>query len=104
MSKLTRGEVFQRFEAALAILGEEDCEDAQADLRMKNLRNLVKWASQALGELRHEVFDADNGHIGEVRQHGLRDVSDFLVSLAIKLVLAKVEPGRGDSLQALRMR
>jgi hypothetical protein len=42
MSKLTRVEVFRRFEAALAILGEEDCEDAQADLRMKNLRNIVK--------------------------------------------------------------
>lgn len=46
MSKLTRVEVFQRFEAALALLGEEDCDDAQADLRMKNARNLVKWASQ----------------------------------------------------------
>ncbi|MGR9372455.1 hypothetical protein [Rhizobium leguminosarum] len=38
MSKLTRAEVFQRFEAALAILGEEDCDDAQADLRMKSVR------------------------------------------------------------------
>ncbi|MHC2454570.1 hypothetical protein ACVMIX_001211 [Rhizobium leguminosarum] len=55
MSKLTRAEVFQRFEAALAILGEEDCEDAQADLRMKNLRNLVKWASQDSAVNLHEV-------------------------------------------------
>ncbi|MGR9436144.1 hypothetical protein ACU8V1_14120 [Rhizobium leguminosarum] len=55
MSKLTRAEVFQRFEAALAILGEEDCEDAQADLRMKNLRNLVKWASQDSAVNLHDV-------------------------------------------------
>ncbi|MGR9428707.1 hypothetical protein [Rhizobium leguminosarum] len=55
MSKLTRAEVFQRFEAALAILGEEDCEDAQADLRMKNLRNLVKWASQDSAVNLHNV-------------------------------------------------
>ncbi|NKL67492.1 hypothetical protein [Rhizobium leguminosarum] len=46
MRKLTRAEVFQRFEASLAILGEEECDDAQADLRMKNVRNLVKSASQ----------------------------------------------------------
>ncbi len=46
MSKLTKVEVFKRIEAALAILGEEDCDDAQADLRMKSVRNLVKWASQ----------------------------------------------------------
>ncbi|CAN7155305.1 hypothetical protein [Rhizobium leguminosarum] len=55
MSKLTRVEVFQRFEAALAILGEEDCDDAQADLRMKNLRNLVKWASQDSAVKLHDI-------------------------------------------------
>ncbi|MGO7244326.1 hypothetical protein ACCS70_34565 [Rhizobium ruizarguesonis] len=55
MSRLTRAEVFQRFEAALAILGEEDCDDAQADLRMKNLRNLVKWASQDSAVSLHDV-------------------------------------------------
>ncbi|MGO6755624.1 hypothetical protein ACC786_17475 [Rhizobium ruizarguesonis] len=55
MSKLTRVEVFQRFEAALAILGEEDCDDAQADLRMKNVRNLVKCASQDSAVNLHDV-------------------------------------------------
>ncbi|QND17959.1 hypothetical protein HB775_30120 (plasmid) [Rhizobium leguminosarum bv. trifolii] len=55
MSKLTRVEVFQRFEAALAILGEEDCDDAQADLRMKNLRSLVRWASQDSAVNLHDV-------------------------------------------------
>lgn len=44
--KLTKAEVYQRLEAALAILGEEECEDAQADLRMKNTRVLLKQLSQ----------------------------------------------------------
>jgi hypothetical protein len=46
MRKLTKVEVFDRFQAVLAILGEEDCEDAQTDLRMKSVRNLFQQASQ----------------------------------------------------------
>lgn len=44
--KLTKAEAYQRLETALAILGEEDCEDAQADLRIKTTRILLKQASQ----------------------------------------------------------
>ncbi|MBX5205977.1 hypothetical protein [Rhizobium sp. NZLR1] len=55
MSKLTKVEVFQRIDAALAILGEEDCDDVQADLRMKSVRNLVKWASQDSAVKLHDV-------------------------------------------------
>ena len=44
--KLTKAEVYQRLEAALAILGEEDREDAHADLRIKNTRILLQHASQ----------------------------------------------------------
>lgn len=46
MKKLTKVEVFERFEAVLAVLGEEDCEDAQADVRLKNVRILFERASQ----------------------------------------------------------
>jgi|EndMetStandDraft_7_1072992.scaffolds.fasta_scaffold1732680_1 hypothetical protein len=45
--KLTKAEVYQRLEAALAILGEEDSEDVQADLRIKNVRIFLKRASEA---------------------------------------------------------
>ncbi|UWU29172.1 hypothetical protein N2600_04150 [Rhizobium sp. WSM1274] len=55
MIKLTGAQVFQRFEAALATLGDEDCDDAQADLRMKNVRNLVKWASEDSAVNLHDV-------------------------------------------------
>ncbi len=46
MKKLTKAEVFERFEAVLVILDEEDCEDAQADVRLKNVRILFDRASR----------------------------------------------------------
>ncbi len=47
MKKLTKAEVFARFQTVLAILGEEDCEEAQADVRLKNVRILFERASRA---------------------------------------------------------
>jgi len=46
MKKLTNTDVLNRFEAVIAILGEEDCEDAQLDLRMKFVRGIFLQASQ----------------------------------------------------------
>jgi hypothetical protein len=46
MMKLTKAEVSERLEAALVILGEEDCEDAQSDHRIKWARNSLRQARQ----------------------------------------------------------
>jgi hypothetical protein len=44
MTKLTRDEVLQRLDAALALLGNENCEDARCDLRMKLARTAIERA------------------------------------------------------------
>lgn len=54
MRKLTKTEVFERLEAALAILGEEECVDRQADNKINYVRHFLKQA-------RHEpVVRLDN--------------------------------------------
>ncbi|KAA0689429.1 hypothetical protein DTW90_31485 [Neorhizobium sp. P12A] len=59
--KLTKSEVYQRLEAALAILGEEDSEDAEADMRLSTVRILLKHAiEEPAGEfdnVAHDITD-----------------------------------------------
>jgi hypothetical protein len=44
MMKLTKAEVSDRLKAALAILGEEECEEKQADQRIKWARSMLENA------------------------------------------------------------
>ncbi|MGF6174066.1 hypothetical protein [Ensifer sp. 4252] len=46
MPKLTKEEVSERLEAALAMLGEEECEDGQSNLKINWVRSLLNRAIQ----------------------------------------------------------
>lgn len=49
MTKLTKEEASERLEAALAMLGEEDCEDGQSNHRMNWARHVLERALQEPG-------------------------------------------------------
>ncbi|OOG73991.1 hypothetical protein BLJAPNOD_02051 [Ensifer sp. M14] len=44
MTKLTKEEVSARLEAALAMLGDEECEDRQSNLKINWVRDLLNRA------------------------------------------------------------
>ncbi|MHC1547816.1 hypothetical protein [Phyllobacterium sp. K27] len=46
MTKLTKDHVSERLQAALALLGHEDCEDQQSSLRLHVAREALKRAMQ----------------------------------------------------------
>lgn len=46
MAKLTKEHVSERLQAALALLGHEDCEDRQSSLRLHVAKEVLKRAMQ----------------------------------------------------------
>ncbi|TDK37175.1 hypothetical protein E2F50_09805 [Rhizobium deserti] len=55
MTKLTKAEASERLQAALAILGEEDCDEKQYDQRMKWARIMLQRAIQEPSAMANDV-------------------------------------------------